>query len=559
MLNRAGLFSPGLGLFAASWLLTEHFGPWLSFHSELLAFVAIAVLIYERLLKPSQQVSFPFISVGILMVVIIPCLQWIAGLSFFAGDVILSVMYLFGLCISIVVGYTFVKSPEIPGDDLKSLMLALLVPSLLSAGVGWVQWFSVTGVFSTLIAPGEMGRAIGNLAQPNHLATLLLMGLVAYAYLYKEKIFGTPSFVLGVSFLSIALAMTQSRTGLLGALVIALFSGFKRDRIAPGVSVLVLTIWVGMIFAVSRLLPVLSNALLLTSNAAPRALGNSSGRMEIWQQMLHAIWESPWWGYGWNQTFTGQTVGALAYPGELNYTYAHNVILDLMVWNGIPLGLLIVCAIGFWLVSRMIIVKNVGGVFAMAALLPVVVHSLLEFPFAYAYFLFGAGLLIGVVEASVPVARVWEIRKVWIAAMSGVWIVIGLAVAYEYVQIEEDYRIVRFENLKIGATPNSYDIPDIHLMTHMGAMLKAARLSIEPDMPADQIELMRQVALRFPYGLLSYKYAVAMALNGDAVGASKHMAVLGAVFGAKYYEESKAAFRQLEKGKYPQLNAVVTR
>jgi hypothetical protein len=230
----------------------------------------------------------------------------------------------------------------------------------------------------------------------------------------------------------------------------------------------------------------------------------------------------------------------------------------MLVWNGIPLGLLIVIAIGYWLISRMVKVNSVHGVFAMLALLPVAVHSLVEFPFAYANFLFAAGIMAGVAEASIPRTRIWRVRRAWIGFLLGAWIFIGLWVVYEYIQIEEDYRIVRFENLRIGTTPASYVVPEIFLMSHMSALLKGARMSVGPGMAPDQIELLRKVAWRFPYGLLSYKYALALALNGDAGAASRQMAVLRGVFGEQYYKESKAAFRKLEMNQYPQLSAVVT-
>ena len=550
------LAGAGLALFASSWLVAEHFRPWLSFHSELAAFFALAALVFGILVGRSRVIAVPFACVPILVVTLVPLLQWITRPSFFAGDMVMSVLYLQVLAFAVLGGYFLRDSSESVSAGFQPLAMTITVAALLSAGIAWFQWLGVDENYRRLMVASEIARAGGNLAQPNHLATLLLVGLSAYAYLFTRRVIGRVTFALGVVFMSIALAMTQSRTGILSAVAIAVFWAFKCRNIAPQRSAFLLFLWVAVTFAATRILPFVSDRLLITNGALPRSIGDNGSRLEMWWQVVIAIGQSPWVGYGWNQTFTAQTVGALVHPGELTYLYAHNVVLDLVAWNGIPLGLLIVTAIGYWSCSRMVRVKSGEGVFAFAALIPIALHSLLEYPFAYAYFLVAAGLLIGIVEASLSRPKTLNISRTWVSAVFSLWAVVGLCVAYEYVQIEEDYRIVRFETLHIGTTPSSYSAPKIRLLSHMKGMLLAARVTVKPAMAADEIELLQKAASRFPYGLLSYKYAVALALNGQLVDASRQMAVLRGVFGEEYYAQSKSAFRRLAKEKFPQLTEV---
>ena len=58
--------------------------------------------------------------------------------------------------------------------------------------------------------------------------------------------------------------------------------------------------------------------------------------------MIHAIAEEPWHGYGWNQTTAAQFRVVDSIHNKEWVTSAHNLILDIFVWCGIPLGLLIV-------------------------------------------------------------------------------------------------------------------------------------------------------------------------------------------------------------------------
>ncbi len=555
--SRKSLTYAGLLLLGLSWLATEHFAPWLSFHSEVLSFAAVFFLVSAQLVGPDKKTVLPTISIALLLVALIPPVQWIAGISFFAGDAVMCSLYLTGLAMALAVGYSWSVRMDLRGSKVQGLMLVLSAGAILSAGVGWVQWFSVEQIGGTLVVPSSTGRAIGNLAQPNQLATLLLMGMAAYTYLYKQRVVAGATFVVGVIFMSVALAMTQSRTAWLSALFMVMFWGWKSRHMAMRLSAYVGVLWLGLTFLLARLLPDISNALLITSKALPRSVDSSGSRWGIWQQVTHAIGQSPWVGYGWNQTFTAQTAGASAYASDQNYTYAHNVVLDLLAWSGVPIGATIVLGLGWWICTRMARTTSTEGVVAMLALLPFTVHSLLEFPFAYAYFLFTAGLLMGIVEASSAVNAYLRLAKPLAAAVLGGWILVSAWVVMEYIAIEEDYRVVRFENLRIGATPTSYAVPDIRLLSQMRAMLIAARIEVQPGMSREQIDMLRKAAMRFPYGLLAYKYALALALNGDAPAASRQMRLIRDIFGARYYADSKASLKKLTKDKYPELDAVV--
>ncbi len=218
------------------------------------------------------------------------------------------------------------------------------------------------------------------------------------------------------------------------------------------------------------------------------------------------------------------------------------MVLDLLAWNSIPLGLLIVVAFVAWLVVRVLTIKTPASIFAMGALLPIVAQSLFEFPFAYANFLLTAGLLIGVIEANHVTTRRFVVRTGAIVVFCAVFLVVGVMVALEYIRVEEDYRIVRFENLRIGDTPSDYEVPHFQLLAHMGAMLDAAWTAPAPGMSSAQIENLRDASHRFPYGLLMYKYAVALALKGDSQGANRQMVQLKAIYGEDYYRPSKLAF-----------------
>lgn len=548
----------GLFLFTAGWLVAEHFAPWQAFHSELVAFFALGILILALFKASNLKFNLPKSTVIIFFLIGIQWIQWIFGLTFYLGDAILTTLYLVGFYFAIWVGFSFQKT--IIDGWSKSFIMSIFLAAFLSAGVAWFQWFAVGDFLGAFLVPSPPGRAIGNLAQPNNLATLILMGLVSCTYLYTNKIIKHLPYFLSIAFMSIALAMTQSRTGLLSAISISIFYLWKSNKFDRRINSYAVALWIMMLFGASQAMPVLSNMFYSNSGAVPRSLTDSSGRWEMWCQVIMAIWQSPWWGFGWNQTFTAQTVGALTHPGELTYSYAHNIALDLLAWNGIPVGLIIIFICIYWVGSRMISVKNTDSVFSMLALIPIGIHSLLEFPFTYAFFLFASGYLIGIIEASNVNAKIWVVRNLTKSILGMVfvaWTSISIWVAAEYIKIEEDYRIVRFETLNIGVTPSSYTLPKIIILTQMSGMLKAVRMSVKEGMSEDQIEQLRKASLRFPYGYLAFQYALALALNNDLKGAQNQMAVIRGVYGSEYHLESLVALRRLAKEKYPELNYLI--
>ena len=283
-----------------------------------------------------------------------------------------------------------------------------------------------------------------------------------------------------------------------------------------------------------------------------------SARPIIWRQILSGISAAPWVGYGWNQTPTAHAAGSIAVLGSLTFSYAHNIVLDLLAWNGIPLGLLLTGLCGWWFASRIYRIHQVNAVYAMAALLPVLVHSMVEYPFAYSYFLLTAGLMIGIVEASHLGVKTISLKLRWMATSLAIWFVVGSYMVYEYLLIEKDFVVVRFENLRVGQTPADYAAPDIWLLSHMAAMLNAYRQKAAPGMSPEELENLRRASLRFPYGALALRYGIALGLNGFPAEATHQFAIIRGMYGITYYQAAVSALRELQIEKYPQLSLVVT-
>lgn len=556
------LHALGILAFTLAWLAYDHYRPWVNFHSEALALLGIGWLALGRCVRGDvRAASAPRLVGWIGAVALIPWAQYFFGISLFAGDALLASLYLCALGVAVWLGFSYAiaeDSAMAPQPTLVSVFYALWIAALASAAIGLLQWLDLQGALQMYALQTDAGdRAMGNLGQPNQLATLLLMGMAALAWTYEHKRIGSIGLGASVAFLTLILVFTQSRAGMLSVLVVAIFVIWKNRDGSARLTPRAVFIWLLLYGTAVLLLPVLFELLLMAGGRSMNP-GVDAARITIWKQMLIGISQSPWWGYGWNETPTAHAAGSLAVPGSITYTNAHNVILDLLAWNGVPIGLLLTGVCFYWFVSRMYRTNQVNAVYAMACLLPIAVHSMVEYPFAYSYFLLAAGLMVGIVEASHSNRKIMQIKLRWVGAAVAVWFVLGSYMIYEYLLIEEDFRVVRFENLKIGTTELSYEIPDVWMFSHMSAMLRAARQQARPGMTLDEIENLRKASLRFPYGSLALRNALALGLNDNSEGATRQMAVIRGMYGEYYYQAAISVLRDLENEKYPVLKLVET-
>ncbi|MEN9373616.1 MAG: hypothetical protein RIR79_1168 [Pseudomonadota bacterium] len=548
-----------------AWLAYDHYRPWVNFHSEFLAFAGLAGL-WVGLLRefssapapasssaPSTSIAIPRISLWIGILAIVPWLQHAFGMTVFAGDAFIASFYIAGCALAIGVGYA----------GSRAWIHSVWIAALVSAAIGLAQWFHVEGIvfgmFAVAVESGD--RAMGNMGQANQLASLLLMGIVALLYALECGIVRYGVAGIAIGFISVVLILTQSRSGMVGALFAAVWLMLKTPHRA------IIGLWLVCFVLGTWALPYLSDELRGVGVRGLHATAPISQRWDLWQQMLHAIAESPWFGYGWNQTPAAQAGGALGHPHAIVGGYAHNGVLDLLAWNGIPLGLLLCGAIGYWFISRLRRCHSLHAIYAMASLGVLAIHSLLEYPFAYAYFLITAGLLIGMIEADMSSSSsspsspsspsssfLFRLPQRGMKGILAVLIPLGLFSGYEYVQIEEDFRVVRYSAMNIHdyADP-SYQAPKVVLLTQLGAWLEAKRITVTPTLSGQNTELLGATARRFADDALWCNYAKALALNHNpAASDSVHseLRIIHALFGEHSY---RMCFSQLSNLAIQQL------
>ena len=178
---------------------------------------------------------------------------------------------------------------------------------------------------------------------------------------------------------------------------------------------------------------------------------------------------------------------------------------------------------------------------------------MLEFPFAYAYFLVPAMFLLGTLEGEMSAQPMADVGIRFCAVFVTLFAVVCCWTGYEYFRAEEDFRMARFENLRIGKTPSDYERPKLVLLTQLGALRDSIRIRPEPGMTPEDIEIVRRVALHYPSGAPLSRYALVLALNGNPEEAIRQAQVLRVLLGEGAYMRLKLRFAEVGENTYPQL------
>lgn len=516
-----------------AWLVPNHYPPWTSFYNETAAGLAL-LLLALAVGRRWAAVRTPGAVWVLAGVAALPWLQRWTGQLHYASDAWVASAYLLGVAGAVATAHAW--SADGVRTPAARLGGTLLVGGLLSAGLALVQAFQLTqlGIWSLDAVAGM--RPYANLGQPNNLATLLGLSLLGLLLLREqERLDGRVAALLAVP-LVLAAAATQSRTALLfGPAVLLLMVLARRRGLAWRTPLAAVAALVVAHIVLALLFPTLQQ---LVTGATAESLAErnaASPRATMWPLLLESLSRSPWSGYGWLQLGDARlAVAERGSGGGEFWMHAHNLFLDLLLWAGVPLGLLLGGLVVAWYATRLARVRTLEAVLGFAAVTLVGIHAMLELPHHYAYFLIPVGLWIGIVEATLPArtGRVpgWAGLAPTLAAAA-----IALLLWRDYPAVEDDFRLVRFENLRIGNVKAAQPAPEARFLDSLTGFLRFARTPPAPGLDAATLQRMETAVKRYPYANSMAQLAMAYALNGRLDDGIRLFGSIRTVHNAKTY------------------------
>lgn len=486
---------------------------------------------------------------------LIPLAQFAFGQISFFGDALIAACYLVALGSSVVLGFNAVR---VWGASRVNDVMAwvVLVGALVSVMLATYQWLGLTQ-FGVWLMDSPPGRVYANLAQPNNLATLFCLGLAGAIYLRERELFGRSVLALLAVLLFAGVAMTRSRAALMIATLIAGWILWGRGRCGLK-GTLSEVIVGGLIFTLMWLgWAELSNLLYLDAEPSIVRLQTMLGgelRLLLWQQMLDALSLQPLAGFGWGQVSVAQMAVVTDYPPTSPIEYAHNFMLDILIWNGWVLGGLLLVAVGWWVMGAIREVNSSSAWFALLVVMVVGLHGMFELPHAYLYFLLPVGLCVGVVchengAKAFVIPRMAYAFVVALASIATVWVVA------DYKTIELDYRLMRFEAMGIERRDPGAIAPHVTLLTNQREFIKFARTQAREGMPKAEIMWMEKVAHRYSSAPALLRYALALGLNDQPELAALELKRLKHIYPVMGFDEVRRNWAALV-AQYPRLEKV---
>ncbi len=438
-------------------VLPFHTLPIPSFQSEWLAMV-LGCLGLMAIAQRRDGLLFwmPGVATAPLALIAVALVQWAMGMFAYGATAFTLTMILLWAALIAVAGQTLVR---VVGERSLTSRLAwfLFAGGLLNTLCGWLQYLGLWPAFGGLIsAPLDLSTfgIYGNLAQENHFATHMALTLVSAGYLCYSCQLKPRWFVVAALPCLLALLLSGSRSSFLYLVwIVALFLALMhpgRDKpntkrlagwAVAALLTIALAVWIALLVSPSS--PQLQRLLTFSSAVGPR--------MTLWQHAITMFFEQPILGVGFD-AFAYRLVGQL-HPSTDPIVwgvdqYAHNLILQLLAVAGLC-GLLAVAWPGLALMRRMLHVPySVERLWSWGVIGILLIHSMLEQPLFYTYFLGLAALVAGLADT-----KAWTLslgvktRTVAIAACA-VALLFLFKTANDYDNIEGHFYSARY------ASPN---------------------------------------------------------------------------------------------------------
>jgi O-antigen ligase len=404
---------------------------------------------------------------------------------------------------------------------------------VFSSAIAVVQVFSPNLPDGDWIArSGVPGRAVGNMRQPNHLATLLLWSAVAIVPLIElgplARTRARRAAALALMALTVlGITLSGSRTGLVGIGVLALWGALdaRLSRFSRGV-LLAAPLLCAASWGFTAWWAALHEGHAIGVATRIGAGDISASRFAIWRDTLGLIAAQPWLGVGFGEFNFAWSLTPFPHRPVAFFDHTHNLPLQLAVELGLPLALLVLAllALALWQAwRRSRVAAGATGSALRAAFVMVLLmalHSQLEYPLWYAQFLLPTaltwGLCLGAGAAPAVSTAAPESPPRWP-------VVGGLAMLVAAVVVLADYqRVVVIFSPPAGARPLEERIASGQHSWFFAHHADYAAATTA-DRPADAMAAFARASHHLLDTRLMIAWAEALAQSGD-VDRARHLA-----------------------------------
>ncbi|NOU00833.1 MAG: hypothetical protein HOO95_04565 [Gallionella sp.] len=509
-------------------LHVSHAYPLTTFYQEwwsaLLGVLAITLLLERDYWVDPAIPRVAQLPVALIAVLVV---QWLLGKIVYFDQALLYALYLLLAALLMLLGARLRDRIGLP-KLTQALAIALLIGAELSALIGVMQHFGWHTPLDSVIVVKMSAVIYGNLAQPNHFASYIALGLISLGLVWQQKLVKPGYIALLALPMLFVMALSGSRSSWLYLLLMVAMAWWWSHRDASLKPLLryslLLIAGFGLMHLVAQLQVVATETGSI--NTVGRLLNNQETgdiRLYLWHEAGLMFMHFPILGAGFGQFATQhfQLLPELKQSNILGlYNNAHNLIFQLVAETG-AIGLLILFAsLGVWVNAVRRVNHTVEHWWGYAILGVLAIHSLLEYPLWYSYFLAIAAVLLGMFDETHYRFK-WRLAgRVSLASLwlLGLWLLLQLMSGYQYLE----RAVAASTPATGGAQTASINVREaltslhhVPLLTPYAELFMSDHMAVDAQYINEKLALNTRVTSFVPISPVVYRQALLLAQGGQ--------------------------------------------
>lgn len=499
--------------------LTTFYQEW---WSALLGVLAMVLLLArDYWIKP----AIPRIAQLPMALIALVVLQWFLAKIAYFDQALLYVMYLLFAALLMLLGARLRDCLGLP-KLAQVLAVVLLLGAELNALVGVLQHFSWHTPLDSVIVVKMSAVVYGNLAQPNHFASYIALGLISLGFLFQQKKLKPIYVTLLVVPMLFVMTMSASRSSWLYLLSMATMAWWWSRRDASLKPLLRYSLLLIAGFGLMHLMAQLQVMTAETGsvNTVGRLLNHQQTgdiRLYLWHEAWLMFTHSPLLGVGFGQ-FAWQHFQILPELKQSNilglYNNAHNLIMQLAAEAGMAGLLILFVSLGVWLKVARRATLDTAHWWGYAILGVLAIHSLLEYPLWYSYFLAVAAFLLGMFDETRYQLAFRFVGRISLASVLLASLLLLLQLKTGYKNLEQALAIKPVPNAAATSSQMRDALISLHgvpLLSPYAELFMSDRMAIDEQNVKEKLALNTRVMHFVPIALVVYRQALLLAQDGQ--------------------------------------------
>lgn len=408
-------------------LYYHHAYPITTFYQEItaaaLALAALPLLLSGRYWQAPEIPRITLLPIGLMMLMLV---QYLTGMIEYFDHVLLLMLYFLLATLLIMLGHRLREELGLP-QVVSVLAVFLLLGAELNALAGVLQHYRWHTFLDGVITVKVSAAVYGNIAQPNHYADYLALGLASLGLLLARgtlKHWQAGLLALPLLFVMVLSGSRSSWLYLAAMLLLAWWWQRRQDAARP-----LMYFSGGLLLGFALMhgavqLPWLAGASDSVSTVE-RMFGEASAgsggiRLYLWQEAAMIFAQHPWLGagfgqYSWQHFMMGPVLADPVITGL--YNNAHNIVMHLAAETGVAGLAILLVTVGMWLWGLRGTQYSIYHWWGYAVLAVLAIHSLLEYPLWYLYFIGIAAVMLGMMDGQTHRLELRRLGRLSVAMM----------------------------------------------------------------------------------------------------------------------------------------------